>query len=88
MLFELDKNLYFVSIIVEGLELNDEGTLCGDQGDDDDGCSEGDDDGSDDQFDDLEDPNELMETARGHEQTPKSSIAKDSDQSKGSAKSC
>jgi hypothetical protein len=61
-LFELDKKLYMINIVVEGHEAKDNGESGGgDPGDDDQNDLE-DENREDDGFDDLEDPHEDMET--------------------------
>jgi hypothetical protein len=57
MLFELEKKLYLVSIIVEGAEKS----VVTKGGDDDDGKGGDDEDNSDDNYDDLDDEQDQME---------------------------
>jgi hypothetical protein len=66
-LYEVDKKLYLISFSMEGVDLNGGGPSNIDGDDDDKGD---DDEGSDDRFDDLEDPNEHMDTDKTQAQTP------------------
>jgi hypothetical protein len=60
-LFELDKKLYLVSISVEGVE-HQEARNSGDNGDGDDPGGDDEEGRSDDDYDDLDDPQDLIET--------------------------
>jgi hypothetical protein len=82
-LYEVDKKLYLISFSMEGVDLNGGGPSNIDGDDDDKGD---DDEGSDDRFDDLEGPNEHIDTDKTQAQTPNIVTQRGNSQYKGGAK--